>query len=133
MRLPTAETISWLEVGWTAAAALGLLFAAWMLADARGDQRALRRARLNGARLIVARQAVRWEWIRVGTQALLLLVGVSAMFRPNQELTTPQVIYTLLALYLPLGSTVGSILSRRDRIRLLAYLSRVDAARRVGN
>lgn len=133
MRLPTAETVSWLEVGWTLAALVGLLFALWMLRDARGDLRALRRARLNGARLIVARQAVRWEWIRVGTQLLLLLVGVSAMFRPNQVITGTQVIYTLLAFYLPLGSTVGSILSRRDRVRLLAYLSRVDAARKAGN
>lgn len=123
-----ASNMSPIEVGWTAVALVGLLSMGWMLRDARGDLNYLRRSGLNGARLIVARQSARREWVRLGEMLLLLAIGVGALLRANAPtpITPAQVVYTLLALYIPVAQTANSIKERWDRTRLLAYMQAAE-------
>jgi hypothetical protein len=126
-----ADTANPLEIVWSLAALVGLAFALWMLRDARADRRYLRAAGLNGSRKIVANGAIRWEWIRAVKMALFLLVGLAAMTRldPPRALTPVTVLYSLLALYVPLSNVWGSALDRRDRGKLLAHLETEERAR----
>lgn len=129
-----AETVTWLEALWSLAALVGLGFTLWMLRDARADRRYLREAGKNGARLIVANGAIRWEWIRAIKMGLFLLVGLGALTRvnPPQVLTWGGVFYSALALYVPLSNVYGSVRDRRDRARLLANHDREERARAAG-
>lgn len=128
------DTVTWLEVGWSLAALVGLAYTAWMLRDARADRRYLRASGKNGSRLIVANATIRWEWIRAIKMGLFLLVGLGAMTRvnPPQTLTWGQVFYSALALYVPLSNVYGSARDRRDRARLLANHDREERARATG-
>lgn len=126
-----ADTVTWLELGWTLAALVGLVFAVWMLRDARDDRRYLRASGLNGSRLLVANGAIRWEWIRAIKMGLFLVVGLGALARvnPPQALSPATLLYSALALYVPLSNVWGSVRDRRDRGRLLENLEREDRAR----
>lgn len=126
-----ASTASPLEVLWTLAALAGLGVGLWMLRDAQGDRRALRQAGLNGARLLVARGAIRWERIRAGKMALFALVGLLALTRPNapQTLTPQTLLYSALALYVPLANLYGSVQDRRERAQILADLAEKERHR----
>lgn len=129
-----AETVSFLELGWTVAALVGLGFTLWMLRDALDDRRYLREARLNGSRLLVANGAIRWERIRAIKMLLFLLIGLGAMTRvnPAEALTPGSVLYSILALYVPVANVYGSVQDRRARARLLAYMEREEVARAAG-
>lgn len=118
-----ANTISPLELLWTLAALAGLGVGLWMLRDAQGDRRALRQAGLNGARLLVARGAIRWERIRAGKMLLFVALGIAALTRPNAPTTPQTLIYSLLALYVPLSNLYGSVQDRRERAQILADLA----------
>lgn len=128
------DTVTPLELLWSLAALVGLGFTLWMLRDARGDRRYLRAARLNGSRMIVANGAIRWETIRATTMALFLAVGVGAMTRvnPPQVLTPGAVLYSALALVVPLASVYGSFRDRRDRALLLESHGHEERARAAG-
>ncbi len=129
-----AETVTWLELVWSLAALVGLGFTLWMHRDAMGDRRLLRRSGRNGSRLLVANALIRWERLRAVKMLLFLAVGLAAMTRedPPQVLTPVVVLYSALALYVPVSNVWGSVRDRQDRARLLGYLEREEAAKRAG-
>lgn len=60
---------------WSAIAAFGAVVTVAILAEALRDLRAIRALGRNAARRLVARGAVRREWLRLAVQALFLLAG----------------------------------------------------------
>lgn len=137
----TADAV---ETIWTAATSLGVLASAIGAGITTSNLRAARRARrlaigavpANRLHIMITDQAVRNEWISVVTLLFLLVmlalfvaIGGFAMLTPDPvrpELravdfvtTVVLVIGALIATAAALMLTIGSILNRRDRHRLM--------------
>jgi hypothetical protein len=116
---------------WSAVALVGFMLNAWALWDAYGDRAALRRRRLNGARLIVANGNVRREWFRVFKQGCFLAIGAFfALTRPAgppQPLSAAGVVLVAGLLAAIVSMVVASAFDRAERARLLERLARERA------
>lgn len=119
-----SETVSWIELLWTAVALIGVGASSLVYVDAARDHKDVKIAGLTGAALITSRMTIRNERLRLGLLLLFALVGVVAMFIPNPpgSFDPPRL---LVALMLMAGSCLvvyGSFADRRDRRLILEEL-----------
>lgn len=106
---------------WSAIAAFGAVVTVAILAEGLRDLRAIRALGRNAARRLVARGAVRREWLRLAVQALFLLAGaVTYLVRAQVLAPTQFVAWALVASSaLILANTVADLIDGR---RLKALL-----------
>jgi hypothetical protein len=122
MTLP--ETVSWLEIVWTAPAALALVLALWMQRESWYDLRHLRRQNWNGVALVQARAAVRGATLTVIELGIMTAVGVVALTQPQSlsSASSPPSLtalaITLVFIGLPCLLFVREVGNRRDRVRI---------------
>lgn len=118
-------TVAPTEAVWSVTALAGLLVTVWGLWDAYGDRRALRLSGRNGARRLVATGNIRREWSRTYVLLCFLALGVYQMQRApvlaNQPVTPGGIALTIALVLAALSIVVGSVLDRRERVKLLAY------------
>lgn len=95
MLAATYGTVSDIEILWTIIGAVGVMFSAFNLRDARIDKRVLADAGIVNGRRIIARFAVRAELARLVIQAIFVTIGVLAMLQtdpPNAALNKLQIV-----------------------------------------
>lgn len=129
--MPTSANASPLEIAWTAIVALGLLAHLVALVLALGDQRALQRSGLNGARQVVARGAVVHSVARLLISLAFLLAGWIALMTPPRPHSDLDDAYALVALGLLVGSvvlTLAALYDLRERVLLRRALAQRRAA-----
>lgn len=113
------DTVSPLEIIWTALAIVGLGYAVWNLREAFLDLAALLQDGSNGDLLVVAGGALRNESERVLYLAGFIVVGAIFMFLPNGTGATSiaRSIVAVVFLGLEVRTVYGTWADRQDRLR----------------
>lgn len=120
-------TISPVEVVWTCASLVGLIISIPALVDVVGDAKALKIAKINSSRGLMARANIRNEAVRAIQLGAYFIIGVLAMSAENS--TNTNVLrnvlgwsFTAVALML----TYNTYADRAVRKRLIAYQENAD-------
>lgn len=140
----TADEQNAIIIGWVIVASVGFVFTLIGLRYAISDRDWLEQERLNGQRAILVNHDVRQEWLRLLLLFGFLLVGVSRLLLPmpggsiRVHLSPAEWFYEVTANVVFLGApvvlTIMSILSYRDRHRMLTKLPGHDRrSGRMGN
>lgn len=118
--MDVTETISLIELAWTAPATVGLLFTSWMLIDIWRDRRAVVRGGWNGLARLQADRWLRSEAIVALIHLIFTGVGVFAMTQPaaRSSSTVPLIGLMLTAMFVAVPTllvvrSVGDRLVRR--------------------
>lgn len=130
-------TASYVEIGWTIMAAIGLTVSVWGLLDALVDRAVLSFWEEDTTQLeITARKAVRREGIKSLAQYFFLTIGGLSLFNPPNPDDNAQGLALFIGVYWGIGIivlecvwTVETILDRRDRQRQIRLARQEVAAR----
>jgi hypothetical protein len=121
------STVSWPELIWTVAAAVGLVFNSISLIRAAADLIVLRIKKINSIREYAAMTTMCAYASWTLTQLIFVLIGVHAMSRPPVSAESSRQLFPLICFLFISAILAGtSIFIERRRVRLLMKIREIE-------